>query len=1671
MKTPISMHLIIGLIFSFSVLSVQSYAQRDNSNFNISTKNIYSPGDKIDMALNSYGNSEDNDKKTITYEIEVLKITDIEQFYSAQTSRYNTDVLGQDNKNLLYFTKSIYSFKKKLLSNYENGYSYLNEVVPININDKGAYLIKVTSEKKVAYCGFVISELGLVSKAGNNSMLGYAVQRRSGTPVNDAELNFYIGTKKIGQGKTTDGIFFQTVNPDVKTDADENSQPIIIGSYGDDILISDPYLYFGYAGNKYFTYIYTEQPVYRTGLDVNFKGIIRQNEFNTLKPLVNKELTVIIKDSKNAEVYKEVLNTNEMGSFNGTLKLAEEAALGTYTIYANIDENNSYSSSFEVEQYKKPEFKVTVTPDKSQYFNRDNLTAEVDAKYYFGSNVADAEIEYNIYKVRYYRPWWTFSEYSWWYEDYYENADDNQKFSGAEFLYTGNGKLDSEGRFQINYFIEEEFKSENNYYDWYRPYNYDSDYRYIIQAKVTDKSRREISGTSTVFVTRGGFTLSAKTDKYMYKPNDNVKLTVFAEDFSSNPVKTDFEATIYRTTWTKDGKDTKDYIKSVSGQTLSDGQGSVIFDIENLNSEGYYNIEIKSKDDRSNEITANTGFYVSKGDMWWYYNQSGTVQIIPEKDSYRQGEICKALVLVNHPDANVLITSNTDDILYFKTEKFTGTSKIIEIPVTDKYFSNFDINISYVKDGMFYNSSKPIMVIPEEKFLTVTIDPSKLIYKPKESAEVKVKVIDSYGNPVRNAEVSIAVVDESIFAIKEDKTKDIRKFFYGNRYTSVSTSFNNELNSSGSSRLISIYEKFNLRNTDDKDLATVKGRLLNKKNEPISNAAIIIDEDYYAAVTGVDGSFEFKLPEGKYSIGVSYSKKEENELKEIILVKGQVKTITLYNNREMNEEEYIDDSGSRGVDNIASTTSGVVIDEINVRGGRNEVSPDQSGKIMKKGFDTGELVSADVRSDFRDAIFWSPYSVTDAEGYATVNFNFPDNLTEWRITSRVITEDTKVGQMVSTIITRKDLLVRMETPRFLQENDEVTISTIIHNYLKTEKQTKVSFRADNVRLLNDEKVKTVSIPPNSEIRLDWNIKINEPAGESVLYAEALTDEESDAVEVKIPLQPEGLEVIKNEIADFSDEFKTELKTVEIPSGTDLRSSGMKFTVDASLASVILSSLDELAGYPYGCVEQTMSRFLPTVIVAKAFKEIDAPISEATKKDLPLMVAKGLERLYGFQQSDGGWGWWHNDNSNPFMTAYVVYGLAIAAETGYEIRDGVLNNGKSALKNHISSNEKDMTTKAYMLYALAVSGKENNDFIKDNLEDIKSSELNDYGKGLVAMTWKLIGNESKAKDELVSLEKDVKFTGESAAYWEGKEFHYRWQDDKVQTTAMALKAIVNINDQSDLKEKVVRWLMLQRRGNAWRSTQETAMIIYAMVDYLKTSNELDPNYNVKVFVNNNSVYEKSMSRENVFAKSENIQIDNKFLKTGQNEIRIEKSGRGKVYFSSGTSYYDNTAGNKSNEKGFRVEKEYFKLEKYEAYSENKITYRKKYFDGSLKSGDEFLVKIRVSSKDDDLNYFMLEDFIPAGAEVIKDDWAYKVEDENDYQGYDHYRWRWWFADKEIRDNRVVFFASYMGKGEYQFSYIMRAQIPGEYSVNPARGMLMYYPEVNGNSNEMQVTITD
>jgi uncharacterized protein YfaS (alpha-2-macroglobulin family) len=1674
-----SLYVLLALTLTF--LGNVLYAQEEKEmNFQISTNMYYTPGQDIQAYVYSYDYNEKTARK-VNFEFTIYKIHDLGSFYSKQISRYGVDVLSRDSINLLSYCTEFASFNKNLSSKNDYGYRYINEYVKINVYDKGAYVLRVKAGNKVAYCGFIISSAGVISKAGNNSMLAYTLNRETGVPISNANLSFYLGGRKIGQGTTVDGLFYQSITNEAKeNNDDDNLTPLIVGNAGEDIIISDAYMYFGYAGNQYYVYTYTEQPVYRTGSTVNFKGTIRETSENNFRVIPNRDITVIIKDAKNAEVYKEVLRTNAEGSYNGNFKIEDEGALGTYNIQTRIDEKHVYTASFEVEQYKKPEYKVSVNLDKSQYFGRDEMKGSIQADYYFGSPVADAEVEYNVFKIRYYKPWWRFSEWSWWYEDYYAEQENN--YSGSEMIYSGKGKLTKDGKFDFEYTINEDFKQKQNTDDYYRYWygDYETDYRYIVQAKVTDKSRRQINGTTTAYVTRGGFTLSANTDKYWFKKNDKVNFTVNAEDFANKPVKTNFEITVYRTQWNYDWKDSKkEYVGSVKGETRSDGKGIVEYTLPSTAQNGYYSAEIKATDDRSNIITTTASFYVSDGDYSWYNNESGAVQIITDKDNYKIGEICNAVIFTTVTDANVLITTENDNIISFQTKKFLGKSESVQIPITDKYSANFKISVAYVSAGTLFTEEKNILIVPEEKFLTVQIDPSKLIYKPRESGEVKVKVTDNLGNAVKNADVSLGIVDESIYAIKEDKTKDIRKFFYGQKSSYVSTSFLSYNSSYGTARLMTIYERYNVKSTAEGELATVRGILLTTDSVAVSGATIVIDKDFQAAVTDENGLFEFKLPAGNYEVNL-YNSSDESGVS-ITLTKGEVRNIkiaydlsdgiTITNTRTgvnveqsgrvITQEEVLN-SGMRGITMDKMSTSDIEL----------KTEAPTAPKKMKEGEKSeakeDKNVAPELRSEFKDAIAWTPYVKTDENGYATVNITYPDNLTAWRITSRVITEDTKVGQATNTVITRKNLLVRMETPRFLQEGDLVTISIMIHNYLSTEKNIKVKFRAGNTELAGDS-IRQITLGSNSEERLDWTIKVNNPYGAAKLYVEALTNEESDAVEMSVPLQPKGLQMMVPTVADFDDIYKSEVKQLYIPGGTDMRSVTMKFTVAPSLASTMLSALDELAGYPYGCVEQTMSRFLPTVVVAGAFKDLNAPISEALQRDLPKMVEAGVTRLYGFQHSDGGWGWWTNDESNNFMSAYVIYGYKMAKDANYTVKGNVLQKGIKFVKSKVAS-ETDPTTKAYMLYVISLVDDKDKDKMKKEVEKVLSDgSVNDYTRSLCAMALKNFGDVSQAEGVLAILEQNVKSGGEGASYWEGKTWHYNWQEDKVQTTAMALKAFVNIKNNSELKDKIIRWLMMQRQGTAWRSTQETAWIIYAMVDYLKTSNELNPDYSVNVSINGKPYFTKQMTYQDVFKKDELVKIDGSALQQGNNEIRIEKSGNGKVYFSSNTLYYTNDMDAREN--GFRVEREYFKLEKYSFYNEDKITYRKKYFDGLLKSGDEVLVKLKVYSKDENMQYFMLEDPIPAGCEVIKDDWAFQIEGEKDYAGYDHYWWRWSYADKDIRDNRVTFFNTYVYGKETEYSYIMRAQIPGEYTVNPSRGSLMYYTDVNGNAEGFKLRIED
>ena len=115
---------------------------------------------------------------------------------------------------------------------------------------------------------------------------------------------------------------------------------------------------------------------------------------------------------------------------------------------------------------------------------------------------------------------------------------------------------------------------------------------------------------------------------------------------------------------------------------------------------------------------------------------------------------------------------------------------------------------------------------------------------------------------------------------------------------------------------------------------------------------------------------------------------------------------------------------------------------------------------------------------------------------------------------------------------------------------------------------------------------------------------------------------------------------------------------------DPAAGGVKITLSPTIGTALYGALDSLIGYPYGCVEQTMSRFLPAMVVGRSVEALGV-LRPDLKKKIPEIASRSFAKLEEMQHPDGGWGWWTYDQSEPFMTAYVLDGLHEASAAGYD----------------------------------------------------------------------------------------------------------------------------------------------------------------------------------------------------------------------------------------------------------------------------------------------------------------------------------------------------------------------------------------------------------------------
>ena len=139
-----------------------------------------------------------------------------------------------------------------------------------------------------------------------------------------------------------------------------------------------------------------------------------------------------------------------------------------------------------------------------------------------------------------------------------------------------------------------------------------------------------------------------------------------------------------------------------------------------------------------------------------------------------------------------------------------------------------------------------------------------------------------------------------------------------------------------------------------------------------------------------------------------------------------------------------------------------------------------------------------------------------------MKFDYPDAITSWRATTRGVTQDTKVGSAVENTIVRKNVMVRLVVPRFFRRGDEIVLSTIVQNYLPTEKTARVSMEFTGLQVL-DGATRDVPVPSRGLVKVDYRVRVLDVDSAKVL-GKALTDVESDAMELTLPVVPFGVKL-------------------------------------------------------------------------------------------------------------------------------------------------------------------------------------------------------------------------------------------------------------------------------------------------------------------------------------------------------------------------------------------------------------------------------------------------------------------------------------------------------------------------------------------------------------------
>ena len=383
--------------------------------------------------------------------------------------------------------------------------------IPVKLDESGVFLLEATDAHRQAQVILFASPMVLLARGEHGKLDIRALDATTGEPRPDASV-ILLDThlkQRLGEATTNaEGLAsFALADPPLNgflalARRGDDYAALSVGGYS---VRPDP-------GNIQGA-VYTDRPVYRPGHEVQFKAILRRKVASSFLLPEDREVRITVNSSDGRTVFQKTATLSDFGTVSSSLKLPESAATGQYGINVQSGDRGVYGN-FTVEDYRKPEYEVRLTPAAPRLLQGASQRITLDARYYYGEPVRAGVVEWHVYRTMWYPPWYEEEES---FGDEGEGEGENN-YRGEEIA-TQKGSLGPDGKATLDLPTKLEQRDQT----------------YTVEAQVTDASGRPVAGSTSFLATVGPFYVRVEPTRFFFEPHSSAALHVTSTDFDGQP--------------------------------------------------------------------------------------------------------------------------------------------------------------------------------------------------------------------------------------------------------------------------------------------------------------------------------------------------------------------------------------------------------------------------------------------------------------------------------------------------------------------------------------------------------------------------------------------------------------------------------------------------------------------------------------------------------------------------------------------------------------------------------------------------------------------------------------------------------------------------------------------------------------------------------------------------------------------------------------------------------------------------------------------------------------------------------------------------------------------------------------------------------------------------------